>query len=349
MPQEAVEMSDSAPGAVGTADLPERERFDFWRHLVSETFVPLDAYRTGGGAFRGELRGASLGALRLYQVDSDPHLVRRTPRLIARTAGDYFKLGLQLRGSSVLTQDGRQAALRDGDFAVYDTTRPYTFAFDDPCRLLVLIFPRAMLGLPERQVAALTATTFSGRSGMGALISSFLARAAVVLDDAGVRDNARLATNVLDLLTTALAGQLDARPASPEQARRALYTRTIAFIELHLGEAWLSPAQIADALHISTRYLHKLFHEEGTTVSAWIRQRRLEACRHDLRDPLYAGRPVSAIANRWGLTDAAHFSRLFRATFGASPRDYRFGCCPERGPAVPGPTAPGPAGAQSPA
>ncbi|HKQ42432.1 MAG TPA: AraC family transcriptional regulator, partial [Pseudonocardia sp.] len=25
----------------------------------------------------------------------------------------------------------------------------------------------------------------------------------------------------------------------------------------------------------------------------------------------------------WGFTDAAHFSRLFRATFGQSPREYR--------------------------
>jgi AraC-like DNA-binding protein len=323
MPQQAVMMSD----AVRTADLPERERFDFWRQVVCETFVPLDAYRQGTGAFRGELRGASLGALRLYQVDADSHLVRRTPRLIARTEGEFFKLGLQLRGGSVLIQDGREATLRDGDFALYDTTRPYTFAFDDPCHLLVLIFPRALLGLPAEHVARLTATRFSGRRGLGALISSFLAQAARVLSDVDARDNARLATNVLDLLTTGLAGALDARPASPDQARRALFTRTVSFIEAHLGDPWLSPVQVADAMHISTRYLHKLFHSEGTTVSAWIRQRRLEACSHDLRDPMLAGRPVSAIAARWGLPDAAHFSRLFRAAFGASPRDYRMAHC----------------------
>jgi AraC-like DNA-binding protein len=311
------------PDSVRTATVPARDRFDFWRQVVSDTFVPLEAWRTGKGAFRGELRGASLGALRFYQVSSDSHAVRRTPRLISASPGEYFKVGLQRRGRSVLAQDGREAALSPGDFAVYDTTRPYTFAFDEPHEVLILIFPRPLLGLPAEQVARLTATPLSGRHGVGALISTFLLRAAEVLDEVDVRDNARLAGTVLDLLCTALAGRLDTRPAAGDGVRHALLTQAVSFIEQHLGEADLDPAQIAAALHISVRYLHKLFHAEGTSVAAWIRRRRLEACGHDLRDPAQADRPVSAIAARRGLPDAAHFSRLFRATFGRSPRDYR--------------------------
>ncbi|WP_433378254.1 helix-turn-helix domain-containing protein [Actinoplanes sp. CA-142083] len=305
---------------VSTEELPPAERFDYWRHAVSEAFVPLDASRTGSGAFRGELRGASLGPLRLYQVDADSHQVRRTSRLISAEQGDYFKLGLQRAGGSVLVQDGRDAVLRPGDFAVYDTTRPYTFSFDDPCELLVLIFPRALLGLSAGDVGKITATRFSGTAGLGGLISSFLARAADVLDDVDVRDNQRLGTNVLDLLTTALAGHLDTRPADPGAVHRALFTGAVTYIDRHLGDAWLTPDQVAAAQHISTRYLHKLFQAEGATVSAWIRRRRLEACRHDL---MATARPVSAIGARWGLPDAAHFSRLFRAAYGASPRDFR--------------------------
>jgi len=32
---------------------------------------------------------------------------------------------------------------------------------------------------------------------------------------------------------------------------------------------------------------------------------------------------VSSIATRWGLFDPAHFSRLFKSTYGLSPREYR--------------------------
>jgi AraC-like DNA-binding protein len=315
-------MSESAY----TSAVPEGQRFDFWRHLVSETFVPLEATREGTGSFHGELRGMSLGAMRLYQVDADSHVARRTSRLINSSSPEFFKLGLQLHGRSVLIQDGREAELRPGDFTVYDTTRPYTLAFSDAGRLLVLIFPRHLLGLSAEQLARITATRFAGQTGLSSLISSFLVQTAAILDEIDIRDNTRLATNVLDLLSTALAGCLDERPADVDRTHRALLLQIIAFIEQHLGDAGLTPADVAAAQHVSTRYLHKLFHAEGTTVSAWIRGRRLEQCSRDLRDPTLAHRSVSAIAARWGLPDAAHFSRLFRATFGMSPRDYRMSC-----------------------
>jgi AraC-like DNA-binding protein len=132
-----------------------------------------------------------------------------------------------------------------------------------------------------------------------------------------------LAGNVLDLLGTVLTERLDCSPADPDRAHRALMLQITSFIEEHLGEADLAPAQIAAAHHISLRQLHKLFHASGTTVAGWIRQRRLERCGHDLRDPRWSGRPVAAIGARWGYPDPAHFSRLFKAAYGVGPRDYR--------------------------
>jgi AraC-like DNA-binding protein len=76
---------------------------------------------------------------------------------------------------------------------------------------------------------------------------------------------------------------------------------------------------------ISTRHLHNVFHETGSTVASWIRSRRLERVRRDLRDPLHSGTSVGAVAARWGFLDAAHFSRTFRDAFGESPSDWRRG------------------------
>jgi transcriptional regulator GlxA family with amidase domain len=58
-------------------------------------------------------------------------------------------------------------------------------------------------------------------------------------------------------------------------------------------------------------------------VAHWIRTLRLENCRRELRDPLLAHCPVSGIAARWGILDAAQFSRAFQSAFGESPRAYR--------------------------
>jgi AraC-like DNA-binding protein len=58
-------------------------------------------------------------------------------------------------------------------------------------------------------------------------------------------------------------------------------------------------------------------------VAAWIRQHRLEHCHRDLADPGQRSRPIHAIAAHWGFTDKAHFSRLFRVTYGIPPSEFR--------------------------
>ncbi len=311
---------------VQTLDLPAGQRFDFWKATLAEAFVPLEVTRPAVGPdFRGRLDGFDLGALRVYEVRAEPHTALRTRRLVTAAPSGCYKLGLLLRGSAVLIQDGREAALTPGDYAVYDTDRPYTLGFGGEHRILILIFPRDLLGLPAGQVARLTATALPGAEpGLAGLIPSFLTQVADVTDRVRGGTAVRLSGNVLDLLTTVLAERLDWPATDAGSAHRALMLQITAFIEEHLGSPDLSPQLIATAHHISLRQLHKLFHDAGNTVGGWIRQRRLERCGRDLRDPGLADRPVAAIGARWGYPDPAHFSRLFKSAYGVGPRDYRY-------------------------
>ncbi|MGO4421042.1 helix-turn-helix domain-containing protein [Streptomyces sp. MCAF7] len=72
------------------------------------------------------------------------------------------------------------------------------------------------------------------------------------------------------------------------------------------------------------------FSASATSPAAWIRRRRLERCCDDLADPSLKSRPIQTIAARWGFADPAHFSRLFRATYEMTPRDYRHLAVPFR-------------------
>lgn len=311
-----------------TLDLPAGQRFDFWKAALAQAFVPLEVTRPGDGPdFHGRLDGFDLGALRVHAVRAEPHTALRTRRLVAAAPSGCYKLGLLVRGSAVLIQDGREATLTPGDFALYDTDRPYTLGFACEHRMVILVFPRDLLGLPEERVSRLTATRLPGaQPGLARLLPSFLTQVADITDQVGGLAAARLSGNVLDLLTTVLAERLDRGAADADSVHRALMLQITAFIEEHLGSPDLSPQLIAAAHHISLRQLHKLFHDTGTgtTVGGWIRQRRLERCGRDLRDPDLADRPVAAIGARWGYPDPAHFSRLFKSAYGMGPRDYRY-------------------------
>jgi len=133
------------PDVARTLDLPPDQRFDYWKHVLSDTFVPLEVSSPGGEAdFRGRLRGCELGSLRLIEVQAEPHTARRTARLVKAAPAGCYKIGVQLRGTSLLIQDGREALLTPGDFAVYDTDRPYSLA------LYLLFGPAIFSTLAER-------------------------------------------------------------------------------------------------------------------------------------------------------------------------------------------------------
>jgi AraC-like DNA-binding protein len=298
--------------------------FDHWKHLVAESFVPLAARTADVDGFRGQMRSRVLDRMSVVEVTATSHEVHRTPALIAQASERYFKLNLQLEGTGLLIQDNREALLQPGDLAIYDTNRPYSLAFEEEARMMVVMFPCDALSLPIDYVGQLAAVRMAGGTGLSGIVGQFIRQLSENLEVLSGPSGSRLATNALDLVSTMLHAEMDIAPDRMKpQALLAVSVRE--YIEANLADPLLSPASIAAAHFISTRHLHNVFHESGTTVASWIRTQRLEGARRELRDPLHAGQSVGAVAARWGFLDAAHFSRIFRDAFGVSPSDWRRG------------------------
>lgn len=293
-----------------------------WRHHVSQSFVPLDVESDRPGSFRAELRARHIDRLAMFDIRVTRHSVVRTPELVDRSVDDYYKLSLQLRGRTLLLQDGREALLEPGDMAIYDTTRPYRLVSDDQMRHIVLMIPRDCLDLTSDDIRELTATRLPADRAMSQVLRPFLLFMAANSGSVHGLSGVRLAHTTVDLVTTLLASELDAKGDGLEPRRRLL-GQIKQFIETNLEDHRLTPSQVAASHFISVRRLHQLFESEGTTVSTWIRTRRLEHCRQMLDDPVHADRPVSEIGARWGLPDAPHFSRVFKAAYGVPPRQFR--------------------------
>lgn len=308
-------------GAVTTSVAKD---FDDFRNAVSASFVPLEVSSHASDTFRGRMRSCDVDNVHVSEITAAPHVVTRTPELIARADRHYYKLSLLLAGSGVLIQDNREATLRPGDLAIYDTHRPYSLIFDEDFRTMVVMFPKSMIDIPSTMLSQLTAVRLSGTDGIAAMVVPFLARLVENLETLDGTTGPRVAHNTIDLVTTMYARELDF-DSSDLDPRQALMRRIREYIDANLHSPSLGPAEIAAAHYVSTRHLHGLFKEHDTTVSSWIRQRRLQHCRRDLLDPVRAGKPIAAIAARWGFIDAAHFSRVFKTEFGQSPSQARAG------------------------
>lgn len=307
-------------------DLPPGHQFEQWHDVMLRRSAPVLVTRGERADFPGRLRESDLGVAQLAVFRTPEYAIRRTPKLIRHSDPESYKLAL-VRGRHGMATAGGDAVVDAGDFILFDTSHPFAeqvFAGGETQGQTVVTVARSALPLPARQVDRLLGMRMPGDTGVGSTLSRFLRGLLADADKLGAHDAGRLGHAVVDLVIAVLAHHLDADSSVPPEGRqRSLLARIHAFIDVHLGDSGLSPHAVAAAHHVSVRYLHRLFQQQGTTIGSLIRTRRLEACRRDLAEPLLASRPIHAIAARWGFTRPADFSRMFRTAYGVSPRDYR--------------------------
>ncbi|MFD4374696.1 helix-turn-helix domain-containing protein [Streptomyces sp. NPDC058486] len=316
---------------ITTAHLARRERFGHWHDMTAATLIPTAMSSDHADDFHAEAATVDLGAAQVMALRYPPLITRRTPRLIRRADPGYLMVSLTLSGEMALSQAGRRHVYRTGDLTVYDSSHPFHgetrlpgAARTERLDHIVAQFPRELLPLPARAAERLLALPMPGDSGFAALLSDVLRRIAADPGAFRPEDGPRLTTVLLDLLAGAGEARLDAEgAASPESRRHALRLSTQDFALRRLGDPGLGPEPIAAAHHISVRYLHRIYQDEGLTVAGWIRAQRLARAARDLADPALRGIPVHEIAARWGFRHPAAFSRAFRAAHGRSPREHR--------------------------
>jgi AraC-like DNA-binding protein len=299
----------------------EGVRFDEWIRLVGNRFVPLTLSTIDPDGFSGTLRTRYVDGTCVTDISASSHSVQRLAQAISDDDPHHLKLSMQLEGTGLVMQDGRVAHLQVGDVAIYDTARPYTLEYDDRMRSLVMMFPHSMLGLSANLVHTMTAVRLRGDTGIGRVICPFMQHIAENLDQLEGAGGARIVRSAFDLITALLSAEL--QTTTTREPWLVAVDAVAQYIDAHLDDTAMNTDSIARAHFISPRQLQYLFQEEGTTVSAYIRSRRLERCRIDLGDPALSSRSIIQIAQSWGFVDPSHFSKLFKTTFDRSPREYR--------------------------
>jgi len=290
-----------------------------WADLIWDRFAPHEITARDADRMRGSIKTRHLGHLQASTVVSTPQAFIRTKSLASRDDSPLFVLGLVEKGVGHLVQDGRDCTVANGDFTLYDTSRPYTWRFDGDFRFRVYTWPLASVPLPRAGSDQVTATTVPRGHGIGRMVAPMfvqVTRDATALSAAGA---VRMADELAELAITSALEVTQAAPPADDDVLRAIQVH----IEERLADPGLNAEQIAAAFFMSTRTLHRLFARRGLTVAGWIKARRLEGCRHALRTQARSPQPIREIAARHGLLNASYFSREFSLQYGESPRQYR--------------------------
>jgi AraC family transcriptional regulator, positive regulator of tynA and feaB len=298
-----------------------QHRVDYWNQICGK-YTPMETTPVDVRTFAPSLTRGAVGSLRFTEASWSPAIVRHSSAHVARTREACFYVHLQLEGSSIHKQDGREAHLNRGDFTILDNTRPYQMTFETTNKVLVMAIPESLM---RRQLACPESIVGVRMSYDENLVRVFFDFAQGVWRECGQGID-----TVAPALSQALMHLLSstyARVAEAYEPKSATYedrrSRLLSYIEEHLCDSELSPATIAAAFRTSPRSLHMIFSRGSETLARYILRRRLEECASILKNPLQQARSISDIAFDNGFSSCTHFGKVFREQFGTTPTEYR--------------------------
>jgi AraC-like DNA-binding protein len=313
--------------SISTTGIKASDRHDFWEAGARFLFGALTLEELSSDPFDGKFSFASIGELTFCRLAAgSPHRVSRTQAVAAGDDRPFLKAVLQTRGRSVISQSGRAASLRCGEWTVYDAGEPYRVTLSANGEFSMLLVPRCKVASRGLDLRGLVLRRFSAGRGLGKLIWNLIGNTVDQIPELPNRSSFDLGEIVAQMTRLALFDSLaaeDAQGGVPLNSRDALRARVKLYISAHLRDPDLSIDKLAAVTRCSKRYLHMIFRPEDVSISDYILRARLERCRAELLSSACAHRSITEIAYSWGFNNSNHFSRSFRREFGIAPRDLR--------------------------
>ena len=300
-------------------------RLNSWGEILAATHLRFDVrptYRTPD-VFHGAVTRRRIGELMLVDCAASPFLGTRGRNLIGSAHEDGQSediLGFQFvcKGVELVREGGRELTLSSGDVVLWDGLQPTEVEIVEPFYKRTLLFPRARVLSVCPRLADLAALPSLEGSGAARLLVRYMNALASELPTLEPAAAVAAANAALELLRATVEPRV---PTSRSATRAAMRAEIRRYVRTHLQDPMLGPASIARAYAMSVRALHALFEDADVSVAGLVRSERLARCLEDLQRP--NGGSVTDIAFRWGFCDAAHFSRVFKREFGATPSEIR--------------------------
>jgi AraC-like DNA-binding protein len=232
---------------------------------------------------------------------------------------------VNVRGCSLAQQRDRELTLRDGDaFFATRSLGGFNIVRPTPARFIGCRVPRqAVAALVGRLDDMPMSFVPHGTEALRLLVTYASAIAdALPLTTPELQ---RLAvSHMQDLIAATVVATRGGRAIAEGRGIAAARLRAIMTdICAHLRDGELSVAEVARRQRVTSRYVHRLFENEGLTFSSFVLGQRLAHAHRMLSDPRLADRTIGSVAFDVGFGDLSYFNRTFRRRYAATPTDIR--------------------------
>lgn len=300
-----------------------RNKREEWREIIDRVYAPLEIDLTDAMEFRGEIRTTTLSRVGIAEIETDGESASRTRSHIGKDTEAHFFLTFGQSGRSWYSQHGRECIVGPAQYTLLYSAAPYVFDHRDRVRLLTVKLPAAALASRVSDPHSLCGIAATVAPGFLSAVADLIATVADPSYPLSDTRSAIVEESLLDLLALGLVPDTASEARDGTSVRWAIHRRAVAYMKENLACHDLSPAQIAAATGVSARYVHRIFESADETVCECLARLRLERSHADLSNGAKNPMSIKEIAVGNGFKSQSHFSSLFRARFGVTPRDFR--------------------------
>ncbi|CAB3754700.1 helix-turn-helix domain-containing protein [Paraburkholderia solisilvae] len=308
-------MEETHSSVIAQASFSGEEEF---RQAICSDVVSVDPRPYANAPFSLAVTQRSAGGVRALSVRGEALVGVRDRQRLASDANEFVGVIFQREGRTVYEREGKLTVVCAGDIALWHSQREAKFTMPEPYRKLCMVVPAEKFQDFLPNTAAYDGLRIAANSVTGAMLGGWLSAFA----DRVIEDGSETLGSSIDSTLAVLAATITAHARELDiSVKDRQLLAIMRYMESRLADSSLTAATVAQHFGISVRHLERIFAGQRTTVAGWRRLRRLERCRAELSHPLNR-KTITTIAIDWGFSDAAHFSRLFKATYGMSPRDF---------------------------
>ena len=304
-----------------TAEYAPQDRASRWNSTISDAYFPLQLQCRDPLNFNGQFSRIDFGPVSLSRIISSPASYERRKKHIRESREEEYLIAMPKSSAVQFRQMGRDVRCEPGSFILERGDEPYRFIYERPNDLYVAKVSKAALSERVRQPDRYCARVINATSGTANLFANMVQHAHSQNSSADPAAVDTIGRHLLELLGLALQAEAGGEGSSASAVRAAHIQRVEKFISANLRNTNLSPDLIAQHCGISKRYLHDLFKDVNGTVSQQVRDQRLIAARDRLSNA--GDLSIAEVAYRFGFSDQAQFSRLFKARFDMTPSEYK--------------------------
>ena len=301
---------------------PDEKRLAMWREVYGRGIARVDIDPIGDEPFHADVTFNLLPDVAIASGSRSPADYRVTHELL-KDGRDIIAVSILRSGEASATQFGQELIGGVGSASVLSGTDPSVSTLHTDGSFITLALSRPAIAELAPDFTSSFGKPIPSDDPALRLLIKYL-DAVLAADELAHPEVARsVSAHILDLVALALGARGDHAEAALGGAKAARLKSLKSDVMSMLGNSELSSELIAGRHGISSRYVRKLFEQEGTSFTTFVLGERLTRVRRMLRDSRHAHLTIAQLAHACGFNDISYFNRAFRRHFGATPTDVR--------------------------